>query len=140
MAATGSGQFVWYDLMSRDTDASKTFYTTVFGWGTRADRPLLGEDGRPPYTMWMARDTPIAGLVPLNEDKPPGDSGAAWCYYVRVEDVGAATDKVRQNGGQIVHGPVEVPGGDVIAQCRDPLGGMFALRQFVFLAACGTER
>jgi predicted enzyme related to lactoylglutathione lyase len=35
------GRFVWYDLMSPDTEASKTFYTRVLGWGTRVDRGVI---------------------------------------------------------------------------------------------------
>ena len=48
--ATNFGRFVWYDLMSTDPEASKRFYTGALGWGTRVDRPLMGIEGRPPYT------------------------------------------------------------------------------------------
>jgi hypothetical protein len=34
---------------------------------------------------------------------------------------------VREGHGQVAHGPMEVPGGDRIAQCFDPQGAMFAL-------------
>jgi predicted enzyme related to lactoylglutathione lyase len=34
---------------------------------------------------------------------------------------------VKESGGKIVNGPMEVPGGDVIAQGIDPQGAMFAL-------------
>jgi predicted enzyme related to lactoylglutathione lyase len=84
------GRFVWYDLMSPDTEASKTFYTRVLG---------LGHARR------------------------------SWCYYVRVNDVRETIDKVQQNKGQVINGPMEVPGGDWIAQCRDTSGGMFAVHQ-----------
>jgi predicted enzyme related to lactoylglutathione lyase len=54
---------------------------------------------------------------------------AGYRYYVRVGDVNEAANKVRQNGGLVANGPMEVPGGDWIAQCLDPAGGMFALHQ-----------
>jgi hypothetical protein len=250
--STDFGRFVWYDLMTPDTEVSKRFYTTVLGWGTRVDRPLMGIEGQPPYTMLTAGDAPIAGIVPVSEqswlgyvgvanvgrsamqandlggkvlfephdiprvgrfaviedpqgaaiavfqglegspssqpvtpkplefswrelattnwraaldfyramfgweriresdmgsrgaylvfgqrgepyggmfDRPPEMPGAAWCYYVRVDDVREVANKVRQNGGQIINGPVEVPGGEWIAQCRDPSGGIFAMHQ-----------
>ncbi len=30
-------------------------------------------------------------------------------------------------GGKVMNGPMDVPGGDVIAQCIDPRGAFFAL-------------
>ena len=44
-----------------------------------------------------------------------------------AEFVGA--DAVKANGGQVLHGPVEVPGGDWIVQCMDPQGAVFSLHQ-----------
>ena len=35
--------------------------------------------------------------------------------------------RVQQGGGQILHGPMEVPGGSWIVQCTDPQGALFAL-------------
>jgi hypothetical protein len=53
--------------------------------------------------------------------------GPMWVYYIRVPDLQRALDAVKANGGQILTGPMEVPGGDWIAQCTDPQGAMFAL-------------
>jgi predicted enzyme related to lactoylglutathione lyase len=47
--------------------------------------------------------------------------------YFRVPDVHAAAERVKANGGKIVTGPMEVPGGDWIVQAMDPQGAMFAL-------------
>ena len=35
--------------------------------------------------------------------------------------------RVKKAGGQILNGPMEVPGGSWIAQCLDPQGAMFAM-------------
>jgi predicted enzyme related to lactoylglutathione lyase len=51
----------------------------------------------------------------------------AWLNYFRVPDVHAAAERVRARGGQVLHGPMEVPGGDWIVQCMDPQGAAFAL-------------
>jgi hypothetical protein len=48
-------------------------------------------------------------------------------YYVRVPDVNAALEKVTALGGKVLNGPMEVPGGDMIAHCLDPQGAAFAL-------------
>jgi hypothetical protein len=50
-----------------------------------------------------------------------------WLSYVRVEDVKSASDTVKKLGGNVMNGPMEVPGGDWIAQCTDPQGAAFAL-------------
>ncbi len=50
-----------------------------------------------------------------------------WLLYVMVDDVNRAVDKVKELGGQVMNGPMEVPGGDWIAQCMDPQGAAFAV-------------
>lgn len=44
-----------------------------------------------------------------------------------VSDAKAAAAAATANGGKIINGPVEVPGGDWIAQGMDPQGAMFSL-------------
>jgi predicted enzyme related to lactoylglutathione lyase len=36
---------------------------------------------------------------------------------------------VKAGGGQVLNGPMDIPGGDRIAQCLDPQGAAFALHQ-----------
>ena len=50
-----------------------------------------------------------------------------WLYYFNVEDLDAAVEVVKAEGGKVLNGPMEVPGGDRIVQCMDPQGAMFAL-------------
>jgi predicted enzyme related to lactoylglutathione lyase len=50
-----------------------------------------------------------------------------WLYYISVPSVDDAVAKVKELGGQILRGPMDVPGGDKIAQCMDPQGAVFAL-------------
>ena len=59
--------------------------------------------------------------------KPPEMPMPAWLFYIRVEDVNASVEQVKAAGGQVVHGPMEVPGGDWVVQCVDPQGAHFAL-------------
>ncbi|HWK08496.1 MAG TPA: hypothetical protein VNR64_00500 [Vicinamibacterales bacterium] len=33
----------------------------------------------------------------------------------------------RANGGRVLNGPMDVPGGDRVAQCLDPQGAAFAV-------------
>ena len=59
--------------------------------------------------------------------KPPPGAPAAWMPYTLVKDAKAAAALATANGGKIVNGPMEVPGGDWIAQGMDPQGAMFSV-------------
>ncbi|MEJ2547342.1 MAG: VOC family protein, partial [Gemmatimonadota bacterium] len=59
--------------------------------------------------------------------RPPEMPIGAWIFYVRVDDIEAAVERVKAAGGQVLNGPMEVPGGDRVAQCQDPQGAVFAL-------------
>lgn len=117
------GRFVWYDLMSPDPEGSKRFYTAVLGWGTRVDRPLMGVEGRQPYTMWTAGETPIAGLVPLSE--------AYWLGYIGVADVGRSVAHAKELGGKVLFGPDAIPNVGRFAVIEDPQHAVIAVFQGV---------
>ena len=117
----GLGRFIWFDLMTPDAEASKRFYTEVLGWGTRVDRPLMGIDGQPPYTMWTAGKAPIAGIVPFSE--------AYWLGYVGVEDVRRSAMQARDLGGEILFGPHDIARVGGFAVIADPQGAVIGIFQ-----------
>ena len=51
-----------------------------------------------------------------------------------VSDADKAVDKIKAGGGTVIHGPMEVPGGDRIAMAMDPAGAAFSVHS---LAAKG---
>ena len=59
--------------------------------------------------------------------RPPEVPKPCWLYYVNVEAIDAAAARVKAASGQVVSGPMEVPGGSWIVQCLDPQGAMFAM-------------
>ncbi len=61
-------------------------------------------------------------------DKPAEMPGPpAWLGYIRGKDLDKVVNKVKAGGGSLINGPMEVPGGDWIAQFVDPHGAMFAV-------------
>ena len=50
-----------------------------------------------------------------------------WLQYIAVDSADRAAERVTANGGTIMNGPMDVPGGDRIAQCMDPQGAAFAV-------------
>ena len=60
-------------------------------------------------------------------NKPPEMAGPpAWTHYIMVDDIQRAAAATTAGGGQVINGPMEVPGGDWIFQGIDPQGAMFA--------------
>jgi predicted enzyme related to lactoylglutathione lyase len=50
-----------------------------------------------------------------------------WLYYFNVDAIDAAAARAKANGGKILNGPHEVPGGLWIVMCMDPQGAAFAM-------------
>lgn len=114
------GEFSWHELATDDWEAAWRFYSTLFGW-QETDAMDMGEMGT--YQMYGRGADPLGGLY----NRPPQIPVSAWLFYIRVPDVAEAVEKVRAQGGSVLNGPMEVPGGGVIAQCSDPQGAMFAV-------------
>jgi predicted enzyme related to lactoylglutathione lyase len=51
----------------------------------------------------------------------------SWLFYFNVDDIDAAHRRIAANGGTLMHGPSEVPGGQWIVQASDPQGVVFAV-------------
>lgn len=120
-AAAELGQFGWAELHSPDPDAAWGFYAKLFGW--QQLRTLdLGPAGA--YLLWHDSSRVTKGGV--CRATSPG-AGARWLHYVTVQDVPAALARVTAHGGTVLGGPMQVPGGDWVAQCRDPQGIDFAV-------------
>jgi predicted enzyme related to lactoylglutathione lyase len=75
------------------------------------------------YQLFAAGGQPIGGMM----TKPPSIPIPMWLYYFNVPELDAAVTRIKDGGGQVINGPVEVPGGSWIVQGLDPQGAMFAL-------------
>jgi uncharacterized protein len=49
--------------------------------------------------------------------------------YFRVPDIDTAIERIKVNGGKILNGPMDVPGGDRVVNAMDPQGGAFSLHE-----------
>lgn len=121
-AAAEIGEASWHELMTTDAVAAMTFYQQVFGW-TPSEAMDMGEMGT--YQMFNRPHGMIGGMMNLTPEMaqvPPN-----WQIYFRVPDVHAAAERIKAGGGQILNGPMEVPGGDWIVNAMDPQGAAFGL-------------
>jgi predicted enzyme related to lactoylglutathione lyase len=113
------GEISWHELATTDWKAAWEFYSALFGW-VKTSEFDMGEMG----TYWMFGRIPELTLGAMF-DKPAAAPGPPfWGIYVRVADVHAAVETVKARGGQVINGPMEVPGDDWIVQCLDPQGAM----------------
>lgn len=117
------GAFSWHELATDDWKTAWEFYKALFGWEHDHDfdmGPAMG-----PY--WMFRrpggSRPLGGMF----NRPPDVPVANWLPYVHLKSADATAATAARHGGRVVNGPMEVPGGDRIAQILDPQGALFAV-------------
>jgi uncharacterized protein len=113
----------WNELSTSDAVAAIDFYTRQFGW-EKGDAMPMGDKGD--YRFINRHGQMIGAIFPSAAGTNP-DEHPHWRYYFRVPSIAAAKSAAEQGGGTIVHGPMEVPGGDYIVIGTDPQGAQFAL-------------
>ena len=111
----------WSELQGGPVDEVWPFYSELFGW--RKDQTMdMGEMG--PYQLFkVGNDNAVGAMM----KRPDGAPGRFWLFYFTVPAIDAAAERVKAGGGQILNGPMEVPGGAWIVQCLDPEHAPFAL-------------
>jgi predicted enzyme related to lactoylglutathione lyase len=113
------GEFSWHELYATDHKAAFDFYSRIFGW-ERTSEFDMGEMGI--YQMYGKNGKVYGGMMNAPQGTPTG-----WMSYAMVDDVKPASERLKSGGGQIINGPMEVPGGDWIVMAVDPQGASFAL-------------
>jgi predicted enzyme related to lactoylglutathione lyase len=116
------GCFVWYELTTTDAEAAKAFYTAVVGWGTR-DASMPGAA----YTLFTAGEVPVAGLMALPAEARKMGAQPRWTGYVGVDDVDAATERLKRLGGTVYVPPTDVPDVSRFSIVADPQAATLAL-------------
>ena len=116
------GRFIWYELMTTDMEAAKTFYAEVVGWGTQ-DASTLGIA----YTLFTAGEASVSGLMDLSEDARKLGLRPTWLGYVGVNDVDASADRIKQLGGSVHVPPTDIPHISRFSVAVDPQMATIAL-------------
>jgi predicted enzyme related to lactoylglutathione lyase len=117
------GDVSWRELYTTDAAAAMRFYSDLFGWRETQEMDM-GPMGK--YHIF-ARKWDLGGM--MNKPKEMAQVPPNWGLYFRVEDLDKGVERVKANGGQLLNGPMEVPGGDRVANCMDPQGAAFSLHQ-----------
>ena len=110
----------WNELRSSDPDAAVAFYTKHFGWTQQGDMDM-GPMGK--YRFIQHDGTGIGAIMAKPAELPM----SLWGYYIGVDDIDRAIEAIKVQGGKIIHGPMEIPGGEFSLDGIDPQGAVFGL-------------
>ncbi len=113
------GHCAWNELITTDPEAAKAFYFKAFGW-TKDGEMDMGPMGSYEF---IRHNGVIGAIMPKPEEMPL----PMWHYYFRCADIDLACKVVTDNGGQILLGPEEIPGGEFMVKGVDPQGALFSL-------------
>jgi hypothetical protein len=113
------GTMNWAEVQTRDRAAAQRFYEQVFGYETESVD--MGPGGT--YVLLKVDGESVAGLVEIGPDW--GDAPSNWSVVFQVEDCDAAVAKVKERGGDLLHGPQDLEGIGRFAVVADPWGAVF---------------
>jgi predicted enzyme related to lactoylglutathione lyase len=113
----------WFELHTRDYDASVRFYRDVFKWDTHevSNTPEFR------YTTLGEGENQQAGIMDASAFLPSGVP-AHWSIYFGVENADAALAKIKKLGGATVLPAEDTPYGR-LATASDATGSVFKLHQ-----------
>ena len=115
--------FAWYELLTTDMAAARSFYGSVLGWTARD-----AATSKFAYSVFNAGDAPVCGLMELSLEGRKMGATPRWVGYVAVDDLDLAVDRLRQLGGAVYVPPTKTNIGR-IAIVADPQKATFALAQ-----------
>jgi len=115
-----NGHVGWRELYAGDLDTAFAFYSGLFGW-TKGEAFDMGPMGV--YQLFAWHGAPVGGMM----TKPSSVLHAVWGYYFTVDSIGKAAERAKAAGGQVINGPMQVPGDSWVVQCVDPQGAMFSM-------------
>jgi predicted enzyme related to lactoylglutathione lyase len=138
------GSLNFNNLNTRDPQAAKSFYGSVFGWGTLdvggfTAWTLSGygdhlEQREPGLRERMAEggapagfEDVVASLVPIGDDQP--DTPPHWGVTFAVDDADATAERAAELGGQVVVPPFDAPWVRMTV-LTDPQGATFTASKY----------
>jgi uncharacterized protein len=106
-----------FEVNGSNGKALQKFYADAFDWHVDANNPMN-------YGMV---DTHAGKGINGGIGTPPDGSGGVT-FYIEVDDLQKALDKIEKLGGKTVNPPMEIPGTPVkLAHFADPEGHLIGL-------------
>lgn len=114
------GEFIWYELMTRDPDRAADFYHRVLGWTIGESMP-----GEVDYRILKAGEEGVGGMLGLTDEMCEHGARPVWLGYVGVDDVDACIEQLQSLGGSVLMPAQDIPDVGRIAMVADPEGVPF---------------
>ncbi len=111
----------WNELNTRNTRVAKSFYAAVFGWGLED----MEVESVGTYISLKVDEDAVGGMLDIT-GRVPDEVLAHWLTYFAVEDTDATVAKLKELGGGVSFGPVDIVAGR-FAVVSDPFGAVFAV-------------
>lgn len=118
------GEFSWVNLGTTDPAAAKRFYGGLFGWQFN---DIAGPGMT--YTFCELKGQSVGGLFALPKELQSHGVPSHWIPFINVRNADEIATRAQQNGGKVVHGPVDVLDAGRTAQLVDPTGANVAIWQ-----------
>jgi predicted enzyme related to lactoylglutathione lyase len=114
------GRPVHFEILTEDPEKTRAFYTQVFGWEA---------------SDWGGEEEYI--MLTTGDEDAPGINGAimgrhfdqAVINTIEIDSLDAMMEKVTAAGGEVIHGPNEIPGVGTHVYCKDPEGNLFGMME-----------
>ena len=118
---------IHFEIITKDPDALSAFYRDAFEWGLQDAGP--GGTGIPKYIICKPtnQDFPERSINGGIGALPPNGYDGHVTFYIAVDDIEAALEKVQSLGGKRMMGPEKVPNGPQIGLFQDPQGHVIGL-------------
>jgi predicted enzyme related to lactoylglutathione lyase len=116
---------VWNEVLTRDAEKDRSFYTSVFDWSP--GRPSF--EGAPDtYTVWEVSGKRVGGMMQMTDEFFPAEVPPHWQVCFAVADCDATVAKARELGATIFAEPMDMPIGR-FAGMIDPQGASLTIMQ-----------
>lgn len=116
------GRIHWNELNTRAPQEALAFYAKTLNW-TFDEMPM--PDGSV-YHIAKSGDVMVGGVFDISGpefDEAPD----AWIVYFAVDDVDAAAQALKADGGSALRPPFDVPGVGRILMAKDAVGAVIGL-------------
>ncbi len=119
------GAFGWFELMTTDLEAAKSFYSEVFGW----EYEKFSSTPDMHYEVIKVNGKEVAGMMknpPQAEEHPP-----CWGMYITVDNIDETARKIEELGGKIVIPPTDIPEVGRFSVFADPQGAYLSAITYI---------
>ncbi len=114
------GHAAWNELASSDPAAAKALLADMLGYQQEGALEM-GPLGHYEFLQVAGGAFGVGAVMPLMEGIPVSQ----WTTYFRIADIDKGAAYVSANGGEMIAGPMEIPGGDYSFTAMDPDGAVF---------------